>query len=427
MREKKDRLKGLAQRLYITWDTFMVNDLFTYASAGAYSFLLSALPVLLMVLVILLRLLETSPEVIQDLLGSNALFSDSLDISPFLDSVMSIKTVGIFEVIVGFSIFWMARRFFASLQQGMKIIYRKRGKGKPIKENLIVLAGEAILIILIVIATIFLIAGNAFFSSELSKTLFPPVLFGLIKNLFRFAPFSFILIFLFLVYYYSPRTRPGALQSLFASIACTVTFAVVQILFNSIVNMSRYNLVYGILSNIIVLLLEVYLFFFLFLFYAQFLYVIQFFESFLLSRIYLLPAYDDPVLLRQMERMLFVEPTLFFREYTIRKKAGETIFTLGEDSTELYYVWQGFVALNLPNQVIESGCGRIFGEFSGMIGASRTATAVAVTDVTLLRIPGHIFQETLEVDASMSRRTLQMIADYIRKKNATPLSTDSQV
>lgn len=427
MREKKDRLKGLAQRLYITWDTFMANDLFTYASAGAYSFLLSALPVLLMVLAILLRLFNTSPEVIQNLLGSNALFSESLDISSFLDSVMSIRSVGIFEVIVGVSIFWMARRFFASIQQGMKIIYRKRGKGKPIKENLVVLAGEAILIILIVLATIFLIAGNAFFGSALSENLLPPVLFELVKNLFRFAPFGIILVFLFLVYYYSPRTRPGAMQSFGAAVACTVNFAFVQGIFTSLVNMSRYNLVYGILSNVIVVLLEVYLFFFLFLFYAQFLYVIQFFESFLLSRIYLLPGYDDPNPVRQLERMLFVKPALFYREYAIRKKAGEMIFATGEDSTELYYVWQGFVALNLPNQVIETGCGRVFGEFSGMIGASRTATAVAVTDVVLLRIPGRIFQETVEVDGGMSHRTLLMIADYVRKKNATPLSTDSQL
>ena len=262
MREKKDRLKGLAQRLYITWDTFMANDLFTYASAGAYSFLLSALPVLLMVLVILLRLFNTSPEVIRNLLGSNALFSESLDISSFLDSVMSIRSVGIFEAVVGVSIFWMARRFFASIQQGMKIIYRKRGKGKPIKENLVVLAGEAILIILIVMATIFLIAGNAFFGSALSENLLPPFLFSVVKNLFRFAPFGIILVFLFLVYYYSPRTRPGAMQSFGAAVACTVSFAFVQVIFTSLVNMSRYNLVYGILSNVIVLLLEVYLFFF---------------------------------------------------------------------------------------------------------------------------------------------------------------------
>ena len=427
MKEKNDRLKGLAQRLYITWDTFMANDLFTYASAGAYSFLLSALPVLLMVLVILLRLLDTSPEVIRDLLGSSKLFTESLDISSFLDSVMSIKSVGIFEAIIGISIFWMARRFFASIQHGMKIIYRKRGKGKPIKENLVVLAGEAILIILIVAATIFLIAGNAFFNSELSENLFSPFFFSLLKNIFRYAPFAIILVFLFLVYLYSPRTRPGVKQSLGAAVACSVSFAVVQLVFTSIVNMSRYNLVYGILSNVIVLLLEVYLFFFLFLFYAQFLYVIQFFDSFLLARIYLLPVYDDPGLLRQLERMLFVKPTLFFRQYAIRIKAGETVFRIGEDSTEIYYIWHGSIALNMPNQVISAGCGRIFGEFSGMIGASRTATAVAVTDSILLRIPGRIFQETIEVDGSMSRRTLLMIADYVRKKNAAPLSTDSQV
>jgi len=201
----------------------------------------------------------------------------------------------------------------------------------------------------------------------------------------------------------------------------------VQAVFGSFVNMSRYNLVYGILSNVVVTLFEVYVFFFLMLFFAQFQYVVQFFESFLIAQIYLLPRRDDPNPLRQIQRMMFIEPLHFYRRYAVSMRKGEVIFVLGEDSTELYYVWEGLVRLTMANQVIEAGKGDTFGEFSSIIGGSRTATATAHTDVRLLRIPADLFRETIEVNGAMSRRTLRMITDYVKKSGNFALFTDSEV
>jgi len=423
----RSRLNGIIQQVYITWQTFFENDLFTYASAGAYSFLLSALPMVLMVLLILIRILHTSPELIRDLLAENSMLNGSVDISRFVESITSIKSVGIFELIVGFSIFWMARRFFASIQQGIRVIYRKRGKGKPIKENLIVIAGEAILVILIVALAIFMIAGNAFFRTLIPASLMTPFVNGLLRNLFRFMPIAMIAIFLFLVYFFTPRSRPRARLSLAAAALCTLTFSVVQLAFGSFVNMSRYNLVYGILSNVVVTLFEVYVFFFLMLFFAQFQYVVQFFESFLIAQVYLLPRRDDPDPLRQIQRMMFVEPMHFYRRYAVPIRKGEVIFSQGDDSTDLYYVWEGLVRLTMPNQVIELGKGATFGEFSSIIGGTRTATATAFTDAQLLRIPAELFRETIEVNGAISRRTLRMITDYVKKSGNFTLFTDSEV
>jgi membrane protein len=422
MREKRNRLKGFAQRLYITFDAFMANDLFTYAAAGAYSFFLSAFPLMLMILVILIKLVSMSPRVISGLLGSTVILGGTFDLAPFIHAIRSIKTIGVFEILVGVSVFWMARRFFASIQQGMTIIYRSRVKARPIKENLVVLGGELVLIFLIVAAVIAIFGGNAFFSSQ--GTRMSKAQYQAIRGVFRFAPAVIIFLFLFFVYYISPRKRPTFAQSFFASAACTVSFAVVHIAFTSFVNMSRYNLVYGVLSNIIVILLEVYLFFFLFLFFAQFQYVEQFFDSFLLAQIYLMPDYRDPDPIKQLERIMFLEPPRFYREYAVRMEKNAGIFRLGDDSTELYYIWKGFVRLDMPNQVIELGRGRIFGEFSSIAGGMRTATATAETDVILLKLPARLFRETVEVDADLSRRTLQMISDYVRKKNNVPLSPD---
>lgn len=427
MQDRKYRVKGFVQRIYIAWELFMSNDLFTYASAGAYSFLMSALPIVLMVLVILVRIFKASPEVLIDLLMTSKLFQETFDVAPIITSITSIRSVGILEIILGASIFWMARRFFASIQQSMKIIYLKRGKDKPIQENLIIIAGEVIVVILVVLAVISFMAGKAFMGSGFSAHLFSPSIKGLFMNLFRFAPLGLTFLFLVLVYYFTPRERPPFSGSVFAAAACTVAFGVFQAMFTSFVNMAKYNLVYGILSNLIVLLLEVYFFFFCFLFFAQFLYVVQFFESFLLARLYLLPGRDDPDPVRQIERILFIDPPFFYRRYAVSLKAGDVVFRYADDSTELYYVWRGTIRLNMPNRVMEVVHGQMFGEFSSIIGGSRTATAVALTDAVLLKLPEELFRETIKVDGKTSRHTLRLIADYVRKKNDAPLFPDSEL
>jgi len=427
MQERRNHLLGAVQRLYITLDAFRSNDLLTYASAGAYSFLLSLLPIALMALLILLRILHASPEALISIVDSATIFSDALDISRFFDSVMAIKSIGIFEVIVGLSVFWMARRVFASIQQGMRIIYRKKGKKKAIKENLVVIASEVILVVVIVAVTGAVVAANAFFRTTISRGLIPPLLFALVRNLLRFVPLGILFGFLFLAYYITPRARPNPRQSVVAAAVCTGTFALTQFLFRSFATLARYNLVYGILSNLIVLLLEVYLFFVFFLLFAQFQYVSQYFESFVLAQIYLLPEYDDPRPLAQLRRVLFIKPDIFYRRYACVREAGATIFAMGEESTELYFVCHGVVTLSMPNRMAEVRRGGTFGEFSGLIGGARTSSARAETNVVLLRIPAEIFRETIEVDGATSRKTLLGIADYLRRSNnaVEPLSPEA--
>ncbi|ULQ60532.1 YihY/virulence factor BrkB family protein [Brucepastera parasyntrophica] len=419
MEEKRHRLLGFFQRVYITASSFLSNNLLTHAAAGAYSFLLSALPIILLAVIILVRIFHTSIEDIKMLVETDNLISNSFNFSAILDSVTSIRSLGIFEIIIGFFIFRMARRFFASLTQSMQTIYRKRGHGKAIKENLIIIAGEIILIFFIVIMFIMLIAGNAFLNSALLQNFLSPFMVTLLTNLFRFVPITLVFLFLFLAYHFTPRTRPPAAYSLVASACCTITFVIVLIIFNSFVNLSRYNLVYGILSNVIVILFEVYIFFVLFLFFAQFQYVVQFYESFLLAQIYLLPDYSDPNPRRQFERIMFIKPNLLYRRYAVRKNKGDIIFHAGESTTEIYYIIQGTVRLNMTNQIIELGTGKTFGEFASLIGGNRTGNAIAETDCVLLRIPGELFLETIEVDGAMSRRTLQMVSDFVRKGNVT--------
>jgi membrane protein len=405
----------------------MENDLAIYASAGAYSFLLSALPLLLMVVAILVRIFHTSPERIVELLSRYSEVFASADLERFLASVTSFKSVGILELVLGLSIFWMARRFFASIQQGMRAIYRKRGKWKPVKETLTVIAAEIILVVMVSAMVIFLIAGNAFFRTALARSVMSPLLFTLLRSLFRFLPLIIIFLYLFLSYSFTPRKRPPWHLSLVTSFACTVSFAAVQAMYRGFVNITKYNLVYGFLSNVIVILLEVFMFFFLFLFFAQYQYVIQFYESFLLSRLLLLSGKGENGLAGSIEWSLFAKPAFLYRRYAVRFRSGERVFSAGEESSEFYYVWSGRIEI-APTEGIahptHASEGETFGELSGLLNGRRAGTARASEDSILLRLPESLLREAIEVNGAVSRKTLNRVTEYVKSGERGPFSAE---
>jgi CRP/FNR family transcriptional regulator, cyclic AMP receptor protein len=73
-------------------------------------------------------------------------------------------------------------------------------------------------------------------------------------------------------------------------------------------------------------------------------------------------------------------------------KAGETIFHAGDPATELYVIQQGRVGIQAGNRLLDTLEGKtIFGEMALVDGAPRSATAVAMTDVTVFQFRRNSF------------------------------------
>jgi CRP-like cAMP-binding protein len=67
--------------------------------------------------------------------------------------------------------------------------------------------------------------------------------------------------------------------------------------------------------------------------------------------------------------------------------AGETIFKEGDPATELYVIQKGRVGIQTGNRLLDTlEANSIFGEMALVDSAPRSATAAAVTDVTLVPI-----------------------------------------
>ena len=115
VQEQKKGLYDFNQKIYITIVSFVNTDLLTTAAAGAYNFLMSALPIFILTLTILLRVLKQSPQQIKEALRTLSIFQNTVNLDRFFHFLLNVNSFSFFEFIVLIFVLWMARRFFATL------------------------------------------------------------------------------------------------------------------------------------------------------------------------------------------------------------------------------------------------------------------------------------------------------------------------
>ena len=114
--QKKNKKKPIriiaGQSIYLTLNFYFQNNLDNSASACAFGFLFSFIPITMMIVAILVTILHSSPQIINVLLEFAEQFKDVFDIKPFINSLMKIHSFNWVEFLLAVFIFWMARKFF---------------------------------------------------------------------------------------------------------------------------------------------------------------------------------------------------------------------------------------------------------------------------------------------------------------------------
>ncbi len=408
------------QSSYLTCLFFYTNDLLSYAAACAFGFFYSFIPIVLMILVVLVRFMRAKPQIVTDLLNVNSLLTDFINLENMAVSIQQIKKITNFEIVITIAIVWMARRFFRALIMSLRRIFKQNYHNKANRNQLFIFVGEVLITILLssivfVIATFRTIMQLPLLEGLAARF---PELFHIFTSVIV-TGFPFVLIFLTVtaVYKFVSRSQPSLPASMLASLLCTVSFWVVQKVMRMFINVNRYNLVYGVLSNAIVMLAIAYAFFIIFLFFAQFLFVTQFFDTLLLSELYLLPDRDDTSLRSTIKRLLFIRPDSFLNDgsHVINLKKGDYIYRQGDSGADAYYIVQGTVLLSRKNSLLFLGQGAFFGEEAGMLEEAREEDAQAGSDAKIVRISEETFFSLLERNPKVSRRMLSRVSRYFSK------------
>ncbi|HAH63548.1 MAG TPA: hypothetical protein DCL73_15790 [Treponema sp.] len=418
-RKKRPEKYMVGQTIYLTTVYYIQNNLYSYAAACAFGFLFSFIPIIMMVLAVLVRILHASPTFINSLLSFAGRYKNMFDVQSFINTLLEYKTFGWVDFLLVLFIIWMARKFFATVMQGINHIFHYKAPSRPLSDQFIIFAGELVLVVLSVIIIFSMFTIRQIFTQPALVTLRSqiPHLFGLTsKILINIFAYSLIFIFVTLSYRFAAGTKPEMKLCVVCSAGCTVTFFIISKFMNIFLNVENYNLIYGVLSNVMILLFEVYIFFTLFFTCAQIIYVFQFFDSLILGELYLLPERDDTAILSVIKRVLFIKPaTLMKKDDVIAVKSGDIIYSKNDATDECYYVLSGTVVLCRNDNFTYYDKGSFFGEQACILNKPRAGEAKAQTDCELIRIQAASFRALLENDARAAEKALSQVSDYVAR------------
>ncbi len=408
------------QSLYLTIAHMGKNDLFSYASSCAFGFLFSLIPTVMMVLVILMQIFHASPDILFSFLEKYDFFSQFFSTENLRNSIAQLRGFGLFEIVISIAIIMMARRFFSSVNKSLNRIFKAVVKPQPVVQQLLIFAGEAVIVIILsllvsAIGILRAILRMPFFVPFIAQ--FSDLIIVLTERLTATLPN--VLIFLAVTFCYRiwSQSKPSWFICALASAACTFIFWAFTKLTGIFINMTNFNLVYGVLSNSIVLLLEVQVFFMLLLFFGQYIFVIQFFDTLLLAELYTLPHHDDTNIGSALRRTLFIRPDHLIQNNKTATvyHEGDCIFKPGDSTRNMFYIAKGIVQEQGATRISYHEPGSFFGEESCLLTEPRNSTAIAKSEVLLVTISEEEFLSLLEKNTEASQRALSKVSTYFGK------------
>ena len=408
-----DRLLHFSQLMYFTFSNFAANNLWESASACSFGFVFSFIPITLIILTLLTTVIRIIPEIENYIYSYATQFYSIVDIQAALSNITKIQKIHLFDVFLGLWIVWMARKLFSSIVCAMNRIFRSISKRKTTITQLITFFSEFFLIIVVAVLIITSFTMNKIIKFEIFdpfKAIFPRV-FSRRSNEFV-SLVVYLMLFIITLYYYKigSGTKPKWRICLFYAGLSTLSTFVLSFFLNGFINFANYNIIYGTISALIIMMLKVYFFFVIFLFFAQMIYASQFFHTLLLNELYLLPDFYENKLFKNLKRILFINPiSNEATENTMYFEGGDVIFTPEEESDSVFYICQGFVSVKgeekgalvkLVNQ------GSFIGDANCILGKPRSQTAVASTQCKLIKIPREEFMSILNANSQAASKAM---------------------
>ncbi len=420
MKQKRSIVVLLSQRGMVTAELFSKNELANHAAAGAYGFLLSAAPAVLIAALILSKAFSSSPSGVSAFMSSLQVFGSVLDAEALASSFLSAPLTGISGLIAVTNLVWTARVFALALQRGIRVVFPSSKKTSPIRDNVITFAVE---FAALAYAILYLFSAKLTATFDLTEgksawiRLSHPVLGFILASL----PFLGLFFLTYWAFRGLPDAKPHRKAAFEGALFCVTAYSLVSLVFRSIVNISRYDLVYGVLGGLIVALANVYFFFTFFFLGAQLCFVVDSFDSLMFSRFRRFSTKGDPQK-NGLERKLFAAPERLLSKYSCSYAAGDTLFLKGETDRDIYFILSGEVAIFLDDpgggkKLAQIHSGSFLGEMAYLLSEPRTASARAEIDTVVLKLPPLLFERVLDADPETARYVIGSLSQRLKKTN----------
>lgn len=412
----KKKFSRLGQMLYLTISNFTKNALWESASACAFGFIFSFIPVTMIIFTVLVGILRIYPNIYNFIIGFTEQFDSVVKITPVLDKMLEIRSIKSFNIFLGVWIVWMARKLFNSIIIAMNKVFRSVSRRKSwfnqIFTFIIEFSITLIIAVIIIAAFVFTqILSLPFFQTLLSR--FPILEKQSSTNLGTFVLYFILFISTVIAYRIIPGTKPLRRRCFFYAGLSTVSFFIVSCFLNMFMNFTKYNTVYGTISSLVILMVKVYLFFTIFLFCAQMIYVSQFFETLLRSEIYQLPPFGTKGIGAYLRRFLFINPSEIQTEKnTVHLKIGETLYKANEKVTKVYYLKSGAISEASEKGFTLRSQGSFLGDVQCILNETYQADTQALTECELISFTDEEFMQIIEKSHHAARKAISKISEY---------------
>ena len=409
----------ILQKLSLAWDLFRKHEMLNHAGAAAFFFLLSMTPFVLLLIVAFDRYLIAFPD------ASTNLFAFLKSIHEGLDRELLIKLgllhgksagIGIFGIL---NMFWAGGCILMAIQRALNLIFPSDKKRSSLMMNIVSFVVLSLLV-LMAITILFLMMGLKYFQAAVTQY---PTAIALFHSLWPIVssviPPVTILLAVFIAYRFLPFNRPGTGSSVAGALWCSIAIIFLHLIFTNLFIVARYSLIYGVLGSVILMVLLVYFSFVLFYFFAEYTYISDKIDVYLLGRMYFFQS-GQGVKGRRIAKFLFSHPKRLFEKYAVYYEPQEALFFEGDTGRNIYYVYRGSVGVyNTIDkgeiQIASIGEGEVFGEMAYLLGRARMATVRALESTVLIRIPPDVFEQLLETNIFFAREMVLVLTNRLRK------------
>lgn len=410
------RLIKVGQLIYLTCQNFLANNLFESANSCSFGFIFSFVPLLLIILTILVTVLKTVPSVFQYILLISDQFKDIIDLTGIIDQIMKIKSISFLEIFLALWVIWMARKMFSSVLSGMNKIFKSVSKRRTLTKQLFVFLCEFLLVIIIVLIIFGVFCLNRLLDlpifAELTSNDSSKLLSRISSNA-SFVMYFVIFCFTTIIYRMGSGIRPKLGLCIFYSLCSTLCFYCCALILHKFFNTTNYNLIYGTISSVLILMMQVWFFFNIFLFFAQMLFATTYLDILSFGILYLLPEVDDSSKWSIFKRYLFRRPATKQTKYKIKKYyPGDSIYKKGDNANCVYYICKGTVCRYSDDNTTMLREGSFFGEMHCVLNQGRTNTAVAHTYCEITIIESKEFLELLQNNPKAATKAISKVSSY---------------
>ena len=410
----RDRLDWLTQLAYVSLLQFLRNELVNHAAALSFYFLLSIVPIVLLLLYAA-NLLTQLPQLAANMPLLFVALWDQLNLG-------ALKTLGALPeqtraLASGASLLTLvmaSRGLLNALQSAFRVIFAG-GQRSFWRTWLVSLLAMPLAFGLIVLAMV----GQRLLLYLSRMELLGAYLTSGLNLAGDVITFLVLWLLIFAAYWRMPVPRPPARLAALLSLLCALSIIALKIGFGYFVRLDNYQAIYGTLGTVVFSLIWVYIVAVIFLAWAQALYAVGRLDVLGLEKLFMAGSGKQTTL---ADRFLFGRSQRLLRKYGQMFASGATIIREGESSQLTYFLQSGQVTMmkvinGQAVKIASLSAGQMFGEMAYLLGEPRTATVVAETEVFLIAFPPQVLEEMMATSPALAREIIGALAQRLRQMN----------